>query len=311
MTETQDWLTEVQFNATVQRLDHLVQEFEVLPYPQVREKVFELLQTVDTVHREALTRLVAFVQAQGQADVLDQAATDPIIHTLFSLYDLIPTDDREQVESALEAVRPYIHSHGGAVEVLDVVEGIVHLRLSGACQGCVGSAITLQRGIEAALRDGYPGFRGIQVHDLAPPTHAIPGGIPDMRGSVIGLEQLEVAPSRSLRRPVFQAVAALDELPSGTLKHVDVDGVPVLLANVGGEVYAVRDQCPQSIVRLSLGSFSPPIIICPWHNEAFDVRTGKRTDGENGPGLDVFPIALADGMVKLAVNTIASRVKRR
>src|SRR5207253_3157113 len=50
-------LTDADFEAAAEHLDALVQEFEALPFPQVRERVFDLLQTVDAVHREGLCRL--------------------------------------------------------------------------------------------------------------------------------------------------------------------------------------------------------------------------------------------------------------
>jgi nitrite reductase/ring-hydroxylating ferredoxin subunit len=86
------------------------------------------------------------------------------------------------------------------------------------------------------------------------------------------------------------------------MKGVEADGVQVLVANVAGEICAVRNLCPGSVAPLSLGAFTPPVVVCPWHNEAFDVRTGKRADGLPGPGLDVLPITLQDGLIWLAVS---------
>ena len=85
----------------------------------------------------------------------------------------------------------------------------------------------------------------------------------------------------------------------------DVDGARVLVANVAGEFYAVRNNCPGSMAPLDLGSFSPPIVVCPWHNDAFDIRTGKRSDGVQGEGLAVLPIAIVGDSIQLAVNTAA------
>ncbi|MBI4672595.1 MAG: NifU family protein [Chloroflexi bacterium] len=191
-------LTPEEFQATLQRLDELVREFDALSLPQVREKAFAMLQAIDAIHRAGLGRLIAFLHQQGQLDLILRGAHDPIINTLFQLYDFLPLDDRTQVETALELVRPYIHSHGGEVQVLDVKDGIVHLRLTGACYGCAGSTMTLRRGIESVLAENYPGFRGIAVHDAAPEiTHAAPG--------FIGIDQIAVntiagAPS-SAREP--------------------------------------------------------------------------------------------------------------
>ncbi|MBI5033731.1 MAG: NifU family protein [Chloroflexi bacterium] len=284
------------FNAALQRLDELVQEFDELPFPDVREKAFEMLQLIDAVHRESLGRLIAFIHQQGHPELVLRAAHDPAVQTLLHLYDFLPTEDREQVELALEAIRPYIHSHGGQVQVLGVEEGIVHLRLTGTCHGCAGSVNTLQRGIEVALRDHYPRFQRIEVHDAAPvPTHQAPGVIP--------IDQLKTVSRREMRQPVFTRVAAVQDIPIGTYKVFEVDHTRAFIANVNGEIFAVHNNCPGSAAPLNLGRFKPPIIVCPWHNETWDIRTGKRLDGERGPNLQVLPVAIVDGTIQLAIDT--------
>ncbi len=64
----------------------LIQDMEELPFPQVKEQVFELLAGIDTIHREALRRLVRMFKE----NVMEQVVTDPAIHTLMELYDLLP-----------------------------------------------------------------------------------------------------------------------------------------------------------------------------------------------------------------------------
>ncbi len=279
----------------MQRLHDLVEEFENLPFPEVREKAFEMLQAIDYVHRESLGRLIAYIHEQGHPELVLRAAHDPTVRALLQLYDFLPSDDREQVETALASIRPYIHSHGGEVEVLDVQEGIVHLRLAGACHGCAGSAMTLRRGIELALRQNYPGFKEMQVHDAAPEvTHAAP--------SFISLDQVGTA-ERQVRKPVFEEIARVEDVPLGKTKDVRLEHDWILLANVNGEIYAVRNRCPGSAAPLNLGTFRSPVVVCPWHNESWDIRTGKRTDGQ-GANLQVLPIAIVDGIVKVAVNAV-------
>ena len=58
---------------------------------------------------------------------------------------------KEQVEEALKKIRPMLQRDGGNVELIDVEDGIVKVRLQGACQGCPGAQMTLKHGIEQAL----------------------------------------------------------------------------------------------------------------------------------------------------------------
>lgn len=222
-----DRLTDDEFRAVCRHLDGLVREFEALPFPEVRDHVFELLQAVDALHREGLGRLVGYLREHEQGHWVDQAVEDPAVRTLLGLYDLAPLDAP------------------GGTDASD-------------------------------------------ARDMA-------------NVSFIPLGQIGFA--RPVRRPVFRELTRLDAVPPGTMVSVDVDGAPVLLTNVGGEIHAVSNTCPGSVAPLSLGSFSSPIVTCPWHNEAFDVRTGKRADGGPGPGLDVFPVSVQDGAILMAVGT--------
>ncbi|MFQ5892706.1 MAG: NifU family protein [Nitrospinota bacterium] len=63
---------------------------------------------------------------------------------------------RERVEEVLDRIRPAIMMDGGNVELVDVVDGVVTVRLLGACHGCPSSTMTLQFGIEQALKDHIP-----------------------------------------------------------------------------------------------------------------------------------------------------------
>jgi Fe-S cluster biogenesis protein NfuA len=63
---------------------------------------------------------------------------------------------REDIEAVLEQIRPALQADGGDVELVDVNEGVVHLRLKGACSGCPMSAMTLKMGIERILKERIP-----------------------------------------------------------------------------------------------------------------------------------------------------------
>lgn len=68
----------------------------------------------------------------------------------------------EQVEEVLNKLRPYIHRDGGDVELVDIEDGIVKLRLLGACGSCPSSTITLKAGIERALTEEIPEITEVQ-----------------------------------------------------------------------------------------------------------------------------------------------------
>ena len=74
---------------------------------------------------------------------------------------------REKVALALEEIRPLLQSDGGDVELVDVSDdGVVKVRLQGACGGCAMSQITLSRGIEARLKQAIPWV--VRVQAVAP-----------------------------------------------------------------------------------------------------------------------------------------------
>ncbi len=72
----------------------------------------------------------------------------------------------------------------------------------------------------------------------------------------------------------FVRVAAVKDVPPGTMKGVDVHGVPVVLCNVNGELYAVHDECTHETYPLSEGTLEGHSLTCMLHGACFDVRTG-------------------------------------
>jgi Fe-S cluster biogenesis protein NfuA len=63
---------------------------------------------------------------------------------------------KDKVEAVLAQIRPALQADGGDVELVDVSEGVVRLKLRGACSGCPMATITLQHGIERILKQQIP-----------------------------------------------------------------------------------------------------------------------------------------------------------
>jgi len=281
--------------------DKAVAELETLVATLERdgdERALMLLQLMDAVHRPALELLLA-----GDPD-------HPVAAAVLAMYELVPLDERTQIEEALDEVRPYIESHGGDLELLDVAGGVVHVRMSGSCHGCAASAMTLRRGIETKLRERIPWFEEIVAHE--PEDEAEQDG-----ATVLPMVQVDRRPSQpaggggellqiaQLKRPVFVDVGLFADLPHGGMMVSRVDDDEILVINIDGEPYAFRNVCPvDGRNPLDGGRLTGTVLVCPWHNCAYDARSGKRADDEvDQPSLAVVPIAVSgDGVLRVAAN---------
>ena len=286
----------MEFDQAVAQLATLVETLE----RENDERALMLLGLMDDIHRPGLELIV-----EGHSD-------HPVAQALLSMYDLVPVDQYVEAEEALDEIRPYIESHGGALELVDVQDGVISVRMSGACSGCAASAMTLKRGIEGKLRERLSWFQEVVAieseDDAAESTGAslpllhIEPMKPDAANGGARTELLQI---EKLRRPVFVDVGAFDELEAGMIKAVDVDGRSVIILRLDDEPYAFINVCPSAGARLPLDGarFTDRVIVCPWHNCAYDARSGKRVDdAPDEPSLAVVPITVTDGILQVAAN---------
>ncbi|MFL6363650.1 MAG: Rieske (2Fe-2S) protein [Nitrososphaeraceae archaeon] len=74
----------------------------------------------------------------------------------------------------------------------------------------------------------------------------------------------------------FVEVGKVSEISDGKMKHVEVDGKEVLIANVGGKFYAISDRCGHMNALLSMGTLTGNTVTCPFHSAKYDVTSGKK-----------------------------------
>ncbi len=87
----------------------------------------------------------------------------------------------------------------------------------------------------------------------------------------------------------------VSEFPPGKMQKRTVDGKDILIANIGGNYYAVSDTCPHAGASLSEGSLNENIVTCGWHGAKFDCKTGK---------LSEFPVKIKDlGSFKISIES--------
>jgi len=94
-------------------------------------------------------------------------------------------------------------------------------------------------------------------------------------------------------------VANMDELPPGSHRVVDMDGVAVAVFNLGGEYFAIKDECTHDGGVLSNGELEGEVIVCPRHGARFSVKTGAVLGPPAYEDLRTFPVRISDGKVQV------------
>jgi Fe-S cluster biogenesis protein NfuA len=145
----------------VEQVEALLDQVERFPSPQ-REVATELVQALLDMYGEGLSRIVG----AGAALPVE----DELVSHLLLLHGLHPVPVGERVTRALEEVRPYLVAHGGGVELVSVDDGVVRLRLQGACNGCPSSALTLTSAVEEAVMRAAPDVERIEAEGATAPS---------------------------------------------------------------------------------------------------------------------------------------------
>lgn len=148
----------------IDRVEALIQELEDLGDPAVEARVRELLQVLLDLHGLALRGVLEDVYETCGQEFIDRLADDELVGSVLLLHGLHPLSRTARVVDALENVKPYLASHGGNVELVDLDEdGTVTLRLEGSCHGCPSSQATLKYTIEEAIYAAAPDVRVIEI----------------------------------------------------------------------------------------------------------------------------------------------------
>ena len=143
------------------RVDALVTQVKAANNETGRAAI-ELVRTLMEVHYSGLERMMDIV-ADRNDETIDVFAHDDTVGLMLLLHDLHPLDMESRIVAALDSVRPYLHSHGGNVELLSVQDGVVRIRLAGTCDSCPSSALTLKTTIEAAIQQAAPDVVSIET----------------------------------------------------------------------------------------------------------------------------------------------------
>ncbi len=275
------------------------------------ERAQQLVREVVGLYGAGLERIVQLAQVSGsdstQAPSLaERLASDDLVASLLLVHGLHPHDVHRRVSDALDRVRPYLGSHGGDVDLLEVTDDdVVRLAFKGSCKSCPSSAVTLELAVEDAVRAAAPEISSIEVVAAEPTTKS---------ASVIPAESLLAhvhsngtsnGPSNGHSATTWHWVPELAELAPGEVAGFRVAGVAetvVVACRVGDQLFAYRDHCPVCDDSLAGAELDGALLRCPRCRSEFDVvHAGAGAADQSQGHLDPIPLLTRDGRLSVAL----------
>ncbi len=251
--------------------------------PAAFERAQQLVREVVGLYGAGLQRIMDALDDPAWAERL---ATDDLVASLLLVHGLHPHGVHRRVSDALDRVRPYLGSHGGDVDLIEVSGDTVRLAFTGSCKSGPSSAVTLELAVEDAVRAAAPEISAIEVVSVEP-SHVIPAD------SLLAHVHSNGHPAS------WHPVPEVAELDPGDVAGFLVSGTPLLVCRVGDLPLAYRDHCPVCDDSLAGAQLRETLLGCPRCGTQFDiVHAGA---GPEGTHLAPLPLLLRDGVPSVAL----------
>ncbi len=266
-----------------ERADKAIAEVQSLE-PGVRAKAMALKSAIEEFHKAGLTEIVKKLKDDPHGkQLLFELVDQPTVYALFAMHGLIRADLKTQVGRVIEMVRPYMQSHGGDVTLLDVQGKTAYVRLSGNCNGCSMSAVTLRNTVEESLAEHVPEIEKVEVV----PNEPEPAGLVQLQGQ--SAEQNEHG---WIEGPLVEEIE-----PSKPFAFEHGDDKILLIKSQQG-LRAYRNACAHQGLPLEGGILDQQngTLTCPWHGFQFDSESGECFSAPQCQ-LEPFPLRVTDDRV--------------
>ncbi|WP_337172089.1 NifU family protein [Gemmatimonas aurantiaca] len=250
-----------------------------------RTRALALKDALEAFHKAGLTTIVrALKQDPRGKELLFELVDDPGVYALLALHGIVKADVRTRVARVVENLRPYTQSHGGDVTLVDVSGNTVYLRLSGACNGCSMSSVTLRNGVEEALREQVPEITAIEV-------------VPNEPDEAAPLVTLTRAPRGDgwIDGPLLEQVHE-----ARPYRHELDGGRSIVILRLDDSLTAYWNECAHMGLPIDGGLVDREArtITCPWHGFCFDCTTGECLSAPEAQ-LEALPVRVDSGRVQL------------
>lgn len=281
-----------------ERVDRAVAEAGALE-PAVRAKALALKSAIEEFHKVGLTKIVRRLKEDPRGkELLFELVDDPTVYALFSMHGLVRADLRTRVGRVIEMVRPTLQSHGGDVTLVDVRDSRVFVRLSGNCNGCSMSSVTLRTTVEESLKEHVPEVEGVEVVPTEPD-----GGTQGDQMNVLQIQLPVVAAGPDGSPRVVQGAGWVqgpraDDVGPDRPITFEAEGAQVIVIRSREGLRAFRNACAHQGLPLDRGvcDAEAGTITCPWHGFQFDSASGECFSAPQCQ-LEPFPLRVTDGVV--------------
>lgn len=157
------------FQQQLQQIEQFVHAIDALSDPAAQASARAAMQAILELHGVGIERMLDLIWETGEVGqnlIQNAFAQDSVVAGLLLLHGLHPLDLDTRVRQAIDKVSPYLHSHGGSVEIVSMVNGVVRLRLQESHNGCSASAMTLKGAIEEAIYEIAPDVTALEIESV-------------------------------------------------------------------------------------------------------------------------------------------------
>jgi Fe-S cluster biogenesis protein NfuA len=161
-------VNEKDFRERVQQMATLAADLENISDEKIRASAKELVHLLMELHGSGLERIMEMVFASGEpgAAMIDKLSSEPLVGSLLVLHGLHPDDFETRVKAAVEALRPRLRKQDVAVELIDVSEAVVRVRVTPSAHACGSTTSALRASVEEAIYEAAPEVSSLVIEGL-------------------------------------------------------------------------------------------------------------------------------------------------
>jgi Fe-S cluster biogenesis protein NfuA len=163
-----------EFQEQVRQLGKLIAQFDELPDGATKTAARDLVRLLMDVHGRGLERVMEIVFDSGDSGqkIIDRLGQDSIVGNLLLLYSLHPDGLEARIQSALDRMRPRLRKLACTIELENVQEGAVQVRLATSGHSCGSSTKDLRSIVEDGMFEFAPDVTSLEILGLEEPTPA-------------------------------------------------------------------------------------------------------------------------------------------